>query len=236
LGYNWGSATKIIYRNNRMSTTTLATPQSTIEQLKWRYATKQFDPAKQIPAETWHALEQSLVLSPSSFGVQPWKFFVIRNPELRQQLVAHSWGQKQVSDASHLVVFAIKKHVDNAYIDRYVARMAEVQQVSVEALQGFEKVVKGFLDRMSPEEIDTWATRQTYIALGEFMTAAAMLGVDTCPLEGFIPAKYDEVLNLTAQGYNSVVLCAAGYRAADDKSAARPKVRFATEEMVQYVD
>jgi nitroreductase len=219
-----------------MSTATLATPQSTIEQLKWRYATKQFDPTKQISPETWQALEQSLVLSPSSFGVQPWKFFVVRNPELRQQLVAHSWGQKQVSDASHLVVFAIKKHVDKAYIDRYIARMAEVQQVSVEALQGFEKVVKDFLDRMSPAEIDTWATRQTYIALGEFMTAAAMLGVDTCPLEGFIPAKYDEVLGLTAQGYASVVLCAAGYRAADDKSAARPKVRFATEEMVQYVD
>jgi nitroreductase len=219
-----------------MSTTTLATPQFTTEQLKWRYATKQFDPAKQIPADTWQALEQSLVLSPSSFGVQPWKFFVIRNPELRQQLVAHSWGQKQVSDASHLVVFAIKKHVDKAYIDRYIARMAEVQNVPVEALQGFEKVVKDFLDRMSPAEIDTWATRQTYIALGEFMTAAAMLGVDTCPLEGFIPAKYDEVLNLPAQGYTSVVLCAAGYRADDDKSAARPKVRFTTAEMVQYID
>ncbi len=219
-----------------MSTTTPATPQSTIEQLQWRYATKQFDPTKQIPSEIWQALEQSLVLSPSSFGVQPWKFFVIRNPELRQQLVGHSWGQKQVSDASHLVVFAIKKHVDKEYIDRYIARMAEVQQVPVEALQGFEKVVKDFLDRMSPAEIDTWATRQTYIALGEFMTAAAMLGVDTCPLEGFIPAKYDEVLGLTAQGYASVVLCAAGYRAADDKSANRAKVRFATEEMVQYVD
>jgi nitroreductase len=219
-----------------MPTTTLATPQSTIEQLQWRYATKQFDPTKQIPPEIWQALEQSLVLSPSSFGVQPWKFFIVRNSELRQQLVPHSWGQKQVSDASHLVVFAIKKHVDKAYIDRYIARMAQVQQVPVEALQGFEKVVKDFLDRMSPEEIDTWATRQTYIALGEFMTAAAMLGVDTCPLEGFIPAKYDEVLGLTAQGYASVVLCAAGYRAADDKSAARPKVRFTTEEMVQYVD
>jgi nitroreductase len=114
--------------------------------------------------------------------------------------------------------------------------MAEVQNVPVEALQGFEKVVKDFLDRMSPAEIDTWATRQTYIALGEFMTAAAMLGVDTCPLEGFIPAKYDEALGLTDQGYASVVLCAAGYRAADDKSAARPKVRFATEEMVGYID
>lgn len=96
-----------------MSTTTLSTtvstPDSVLQQLKWRYATKKFDPSKKIPDDIWHALEQSMVLAPSSFGLQPWKFFVIRNPEIRSQLVAHSWGQTQVVDASHLVVFAIKK-------------------------------------------------------------------------------------------------------------------------------
>ncbi len=220
-----------------MQTTTLATPQSTIDRLNWRYATKQFDPIQQIAPETWHALEQSLVLSPSSFGLQPWKFLVIRNPELRQQLVEHSWGQKQVADASHLVVFTIKKNLDAAYVDRYIARMAEVQQIPVESLQGFKNVVISSIDKIpSPADIDAWSTCQAYIALGEFMTTAAMLGVDTCPIEGFIPAKYDELLNLTAQGYAAVVLCAAGYRAADDKNAARPKVRFTTEEMVQYID
>ncbi len=220
-----------------MPTTTnmLATPQSVLEQLNWRYATKQFDSTKQIPSETWHALEQSMVLAPSSFGLQPWKFFVIRNPELRQQLVEHSWGQKQVAQASHLVVFAVKKNLDAAYVDRYVARMAEVQQTPVESLQGFKNVVNGVIDKMpSQVEIDVWSTRQVYIALGQFMTVAAMLEVDTCPIEGFNPAKYDEVLGLT--DYASVVVCAAGYRAADDKSASRPKIRFATQDVVEYVD
>ena len=217
------------------TTPTLATPQSVLEQLHWRYATKQFDPTQQISTDTWHALEQSLVLSPSSFGLQPWKFLVIRNPELRQQLVEHSWGQKQVADASHLVVFTIKKNLDAAYVDRYVARMAEVQQIPVESLQGFKNVVNGTLDKMpSQADVDGWSTRQVYIALGEFMTTAAMIGVDTCPIEGFVPPKYDEILGLT--DYASVVVCAAGYRAAEDKSAARPKIRFATQDVVQYVD
>ena len=217
------------------TTPTLATPQSVLEQLHWRYATKQFDPTQQISTDTWHALEQSLVLSPSSFGLQPWKFLVIRNPELRQQLVEHSWGQKQVADASHLVVFTIKKNLDAAYVDRYVARMAEVQQIPIESLQGFKNVVNGTLDKMpSQADVDGWSTRQVYIALGEFMTTAAMLGVDTCPIEGFVPPKYDEILGLT--DYASVVVCAAGYRAADDKSASRPKIRFATPDVVQYVD
>ncbi len=221
-----------------MSTTSeIASPQFALEHLQWRYATKQFDPAKKIPTETWNVLEQSLVLSPSSFGLQPWKFLVIRNLELRQQLLEHSWGQKQVVDASHLVVFAIQKNIDAAYVDRYIARMAEVQQVPVESLQGFANVVKGFLDqRPSPSDVQAWATRQVYIALGQFMTTAAMLEIDTCPMEGFVPAKYDEVLGLSEQGYASVVLCPTGYRSAEDKYAAKPKVRFATQEVVQNLD
>lgn len=218
-----------------MSTNAIATPQAALGQLNWRYATKQFDPTKQIPIETWQVLEQSLVLSPSSFGLQPWKFLVIRNPEIRQQLVEHSWGQKQVMDASHLVVFAIKQNLDVAYVDRYVARMAEVQQVTTEALQGFGNVVKGFIGNPSLD-LNAWATRQVYIALGEYMTTAAILGVDTCPIEGFIPAKYDEILGLTSTGYASVVVCPAGYRAADDKYAAKPKVRFATQDVLEYID
>ncbi len=218
-----------------MSTNAIATPQAALGQLHWRYATKQFDPTQQIPAETWQVLEQSLVLSPSSFGLQPWKFLVIRNPEIRQQLVEHSWGQKQVADASHLVVLAINKNIDAAYVDRYVSRMAAVQQVPTDSLQGFGNLVKGFIANPALS-LDDWATRQVYIALGEYMTTAAMLGIDTCPIEGFIPAKYDEILGLTAQGYAAVVVCPAGYRAADDKYAAKPKVRFATEDVLEYID
>jgi nitroreductase len=220
-----------------MTPTAIATPQTTLQQLNWRYATKAFDPTKQIPAETWHVLEQSMVLSPSSFGLQPWKFFVVRKPELRQQLVEHSWGQKQVSEASHLVVFAIEHNLDAADVDRYVARMAEIQQVPVDSLQGYGNLVKGTIDRLAtPAAVDAWSTRQVYIALGQFMTTAAMLEIDTCPIEGFVPPKYDEILGLTAKGYASVVVCTAGYRSADDKYATKPKVRFATPEVVEYID
>jgi nitroreductase len=212
-------------------------PEQILERLQWRYATKKFDPTKKIPEPVWQALEQSLVLSPSSFGLQPWKFFVIRNPEIRQRLLEYSWGQTQVVEASHLVVLAIKKDLNASDVDRYVTRMAKVQQVPTESLEGFAKVVKNFL--VNPPyklDLDEWAARQTYLALGFYMTCAAMLGIDTLPMEGFVPAKYDEVLGLPAKGYHAVVLCPAGYRAEDDKYAAKPKVRYPTEVVVDYID
>ncbi len=207
------------------------------QQLYWRYATKAFDPTRQIPDPVWTTLEQSLVLAPSSFGLQPWKFIVVRNPEIRQQLLEHSWGQTQVVDASHFVVFAIKQNIDEADVDQYVERMADVQDVSTENLEGYGSMVKGFLDDPPfPLNKDEWAARQVYVALGQFMTCAAMLGIDTCPMEGIVPAKYDEVLGLTSQDYSTVVTCAAGYRAPDDKHADRPKVRYTAETVIQYVD
>ncbi|MEA5472169.1 NAD(P)H-dependent oxidoreductase [Spirulina sp. 06S082] len=211
-------------------------PEYVHQQLYWRYAVKKFDDSKTIPDEVWKVLEQSLVLAPSSFGLQPWKFFVVRDPAIRQQLLAHSWGQKQVIEASHLVVLAIKKDINAADVDRYLQRMAEVQETPLENLQGFGNVVKNFLENPPyPLDINAWSTRQVYIALGQYMTCAAMLGIDTCPMEGFVPNKYDEVLGLTETDYKSVVVCPAGYRAEDDKSAARKKVRYATEDVVQYI-
>jgi nitroreductase len=216
---------------------TMTTPEFALQQLQWRYATKKFDATRKIPDDVWSVLEQSMVLAPSSFGLQPWKFFVIRNPELRQQLLEHSWKQAQVVDASHLVVFAIKKDLNAADVDRYIQRMAEVQGTTPETLEGFGKMVKGFIVQPPyPLDVNEWSKHQLYIALGQFMTTAAMLEIDTCPFEGFVPAKYDEVLNLPAQGYASAVLCAAGYRAADDKYGDRPKVRFETSDVVQYID
>lgn len=213
------------------------TPEKVLEQLKWRYAVKKFDASKKIPDSDWQVLEQSLVLSPSSFGLQPWKFYVIRNPELRQQLLPHSWGQEQVVDASHLIVLAIKKDVDEAEVDLYVNRMAEVQQVPVEKLEKFGEMVKGFLNNPPfPFEVNSWSARQVYIALGFLMTCAAMLEIDTCPMEGFVPSEYDRILDLPAKGYHTVVVCPVGYRAEDDKAADRPKVRFPTEVVVEYVD
>lgn len=217
--------------------TTVSAPEAVLEQLKWRYATKKFDANKKIPNDVWKVLEQSMVLAPSSFGLQPWKFVVINNPEIRASLLPYSYGQAQVVEASHLVVFAIKKDIDAAYVDRYVARMAEVQQVPVENLAKFAGIVKGFMEKPPyPLDLNDWSTRQVYIALGQFMTTAAILGIDTCPMEGFVPSKYDEILGLPEQGYAAVVVSPAGYRSAEDKSAERPKIRFETQDVVQYID
>jgi nitroreductase len=212
-------------------------PSEILQQLQWRYATKKFDPAKKIPDDVWSVLEKSLVLAPSSFGLQPWKFLVVRNPDVRKTLVDHAWGQTQVVDASHLIVFAAKNGVNSEDVDRHLTHMAEVQGVPVENLQGFGNMVKGFLDNPPfPLNRDEWATRQVYIALAQFLVSAAMLGVDTCPMEGFIPAKFNDVLGLTEQNYSAVVLCTAGYRAEDDKHADRAKVRYPQDRVIDYVD
>ena len=212
-------------------------PERVLEQLNWRYATKKFDPNKKVSDRDWQTLEQSLVLSPSSFGLQPWQFFVIRNPQIRQKLLEPSWGQKPVVDASHLVVFASKKNLDTQYVDRYIKRMAEVQQVPLEKLEGFSNMVKGYLEEPPfPLDVDKWAAKQTYLALGVFLSCAAMLEIDTLPMEGFIPAKYDEILGLNEKGYSAVVLCAVGYRADDEEHQHDPKVRFPKEQVVQYID
>ena len=218
-----------------MSTAVVSTEQL-LQQLHWRYATKKFDSTKTIAPDVWQTLIESLVLAPSSFGLQPWKFFVVTNPEIRQQLLEHSWGQTQVVDASHLVVLAFKKGVDATDVDRFIENTSQVRQVAIENLQGYANVIKGFLAKPPyPLDIDEWSKRQVYIALGQFMTSAALLGIDTCPMEGFNPSKYDEILGLTEQGYASVVVCPAGYRAENDKSATQAKVRYPAQELVQYV-
>lgn len=207
-----------------------------LDALRWRYATKKFDAAKKIPAATWSVLEESLVLTPSSFGAQPWKFFVIDNPVLRERLVSASWGQTQVVEASHLVVFAFKQNLDEAHIDRYMASTAETRGVTTESLAPFKKVIMGSLDGARAKGLlDVWQSRQIYIALGQFMASAALLGIDTCPMEGLDPAKYDEILGLTGTGYTTLCACPAGYRANDDKYAVTPKVRFPLSEVVAHL-
>ena len=211
------------------------TTEELLAALKWRYATKAFDPQRKIPADTWAALEESLVLTPSSFGLQPWKFIVVQSPEVREALVGHSWGQRQVADASHLVVFAAKKQLTDAEVDAFLARTAEVRGGSVDSLAGYRKVVVGFRAKAEQEGwLEQWAKHQTYIALGQLMTAASALGIDACPMEGLDPAKYDEVLGLAEHGLTTVTACPLGYRSEADKYASLPKVRFAKESVIEY--
>jgi nitroreductase len=204
--------------------------------LKWRYATKKFDPARKIPAETWAALEEALVLSPSSYGLQPWHFFVVQNTDVRQRLSEASWGQTQPVECSHFVVFASRKDVTTADVEHFIERTAEVRGISAGQLKGYRDIMVGFADKnRAAGKLDGWAARQVYIALGQFMAAAALLGVDACPMEGLEPPKYDEILGLAAKGLTTVCACAAGYRATSDKYATSPKVRFRASEVVTRV-
>lgn len=207
-----------------------------VARLRWRYAVQRFDPARRIADDAWDALVQSLVLAPSSYGLQPWRFVDVRDPAVRAELRAASWNQPQVTDASHYVVLAIRTSLSEADVDRHVARVAEVRATPVASLAKYRAaMVRDVVERMPAARRDDWCARQTYIALGQFMTAAAAIGVDTCPMEGLDPARYDAILGLAAEGFHTVCACAAGHRAADDRGASLPKVRFATEDVVRRV-
>jgi nitroreductase len=207
-----------------------------VQQLQWRYATKVFDPERKIAPADWAALEDALVLTPSSFGLQPWKFIVVTDAAVRQKLVPVSWNQRQLVDCSHVVVFAIKKNLGAREIDELLARISQVRGVPVEALVEYRNMMIGsVVNGPIAAQVDAWAQRQVYIALGYFMAAAAMVGIDACPMEGFDPAKYDEILGLSARGLAATVVAAAGYRSASDKYAALPKVRFEKSQVIERV-
>jgi nitroreductase len=211
-------------------------PQTLLAALNWRYATKTFDPSRVIPESTWRTLEEALILTPSSYGLQPWRFIVVVDAGIKQRLRPHSWNQAQVTDCSHYVVFASIKNLGEKEIDRFIARAAEVRNLPAEAMASYRGMMVGDIVKGPRSEIaHHWAAQQAYIALGNFMTAAALLQVDTCPMEGFIPAEYDKILDLGSRGLTAAVCCAAGYRSAGDKYAGMPKVRFPHQEMVERI-
>ena len=207
-----------------------------LDSLRWRYAVKQFDLTKKISGDTWAALEDSLVLSASSFGLQPYRFLVISDPAVRAKLLPHSWGQNQVVDASHYVVFVGRTQMTEKEIDSFLQLTANTRGQAVDSLKGLRGMMTGsILSEKFQANVSQWAALQAYIALGSLLTAAALLGVDACPMEGFVPAEYDKVFDLPAQGYASVVCCALGYRASTDKYATLKKVRPARAELVQTI-
>ena len=207
-------------------------PEDLLTQLQWRYATKQFDPDQIIPGDTWSALEESLVLTPSSFGLQPWHFVVVESQNLKEELLPHSWNQSQVTECSHFVVLAAKSRTADEEIDVWIDRMVEVRGGERDSLIGYRDMMVGFLERMDPAGQLQWSKLQTYIALGQLMTTASVLGIDACPMEGFLPAEYDRILGLPEKGLTASVACALGYRAEADKYASAPKVRFPKKELL----
>jgi nitroreductase len=204
--------------------------------LQWRYATKVFDAAKKIPADVWQTLERALVLTPTSYGLQPYKFLVINDPVKRAELLPHSWNQKQVVEASHFVVFTARTQMTEADVTKLIQRTSDIRKIPAKSLNFYRDLMLGdIVNGPRGKTAHEWAARQTYIALGNLMTCAAVLGVDACPMEGLSPAEYDRVLGLNYSGYATVVACALGYRTATDKYASLTKVRYEANELVQPV-
>jgi nitroreductase len=209
-------------------------PALLLEALHWRYAVKLFDGERIIPAATWAALEEALVLSPSSSGLQPWKFLVITDPVLRAELRPHSWNQSQITDCSHLVVFLRQRAVNEQDLQRLLDRTAAERSVPGESLTGYGELMrKDLVNGPRSQRIGTWASNQVYIALGNLLTSAALLGIDTCPIEGFSPPDYDRILELDPTPYQSCVVCACGYRHGEDRYASLKKVRYSAAEMIE---
>lgn len=209
-------------------------PDALLQALQWRYATKVFDPTRAIPSDHWQALEEALVLTPSSYGLQPWKFLVVQDPDLRSALRPHSWNQAQITDCSHLVVMLAKRTITAADADRLVEAIAAARGQQVADLEGYRQMMQvDLIEGPRRLEIERWASNQLYIALGNLMTSAALLGIDTCAIEGFSPADYDRLLGLEEGDYRTRVVCACGYRSADDKYASLAKVRYPASELIE---
>ena len=207
-----------------------------LQALEWRYATKVFDATKKIPADVWAALEKTLVLTPTSYGLQPYQFLIVQDAAKRAALLPHSWGQKQVVDCSQFVVFTARTEIKEADVDKLIKRTVALRRLPADALNAYRGMMLGdVVNGPRGKTAHEWAARQSYIALGNLMTAAALLGVDACPMEGLVPAEYDKILNLNGSGYATVMACALGYRAAADKYASLAKVRYALAELVRVV-
>lgn len=203
-----------------------------LKALNWRYATKKFDSTKRIPDATWETIRKAASLTPSSFGVEPYRVIDVRDPKVREALRAAAWNQSQVVDASHFVVMAFENGFGQPQIDAFLQRTVRDRKVTMESLAGYRSILEGTLVQ-GPRAavVDTWAAHQAYILLGNMMTSAALLGVDSCPMEGIDPAKFDEILGLKAKGLAAVVTCAFGYRSSEDKYATLPKVRKTLDEL-----
>lgn len=203
-----------------------------LESLNWRYAVKKFDAECKVSEADWQTLEQSLLLAPTSYGLQPFKFVVVTDPKLKAELTPAAYGQTQIADCSHLVVFAYKKVLIDADVEHYVERIVEVRGTPRESLAEYENAMKtAARNSVDAGTIETWNSRQAYIALGFLLETAALLGVDACPMEGFDAAEFNRILGL--EDYSAVVLCPVGYRdAKNDWVVNEAKVRFPKEELI----
>lgn len=204
------------------------------ESLKWRYACKKFDPTKKISDRDWTTLEHSLLKAPSSYGLQPYRFLLIQTPELREKLRAVSWNQTQVTDCSHYVVMITKSKVSAEDVNQFIELTAKTRSLPVEQFKGYrDLMIKNVVEGLTGDEPLNWTRRQAYIAMGFLLETAALLRIDTTPIEGLDPRAYDDILNLKGSGYQAVAAVALGYRHPEDAYQKAAKVRRAKTEILE---
>lgn len=209
----------------------IVTPKNTLESLQWRYATKRYDTTKKLSAEQVELIKESMRLAPSSFGLQPWMFIHVTNVGLRKQLSEAAWNQPQVTEASDFFVLASYASIDEAFVDRYVTSIANTRGIPTDVLKGFKDMMMGSITGRTPEQLESWLSRQVYIPLGVALTVAAENRIDASPMEGFDSAKFNTLLGLDALGLKSRALLAVGFRSPEDGDQNNKKVRFPKEEV-----
>ncbi|NNT72302.1 NAD(P)H-dependent oxidoreductase [Flavobacterium sp. IMCC34852] len=202
-----------------------------IKNANWRYATKKFDATKKVSEEDLNTLKEAVRLSASSYGLQPYKVIFVENPEVRAQLQPVAWGQSQITEASHLLVFANITDFGDAQIDAHINNIAVTRGLPADALQGYGDFMKSKILSLPVENRNVWTSKQTYIALTNLLNAAAELGIDVTPMEGFEADKFNEILGLEALGLNASLVATIGYRHAEDATQNYAKVRKSNEEL-----
>ena len=197
----------------------------TIERLEWRYAVKKFDPEKTLSPKQLDRLKLAFNLTATSYGLQPIRMVVLNDESLQKKLVKHSYDQQQVAQASHLLIFCVETKVDGDYVKSYFNRVKEIRGTNDEVLNPFREYLVEQFSSKEQGEVMEWATRQAYLAMGNLLTICAMEQIDACPMEGFVPEAYDELLGLKEQGLHAVLVMPVGFRAEDDMFAEFKKVR-----------
>jgi len=206
-----------------------------IEKLQWRAAIKKFDHTKKLTSEQLNALLDAVQLSPSGAGLQPYKILVVEDAEIREKLREAAYGQAQLTQSSHVIIFAAETHVNADFVGKYLDRMAELRNVGRETLYGFEQSILNNLNNQTEDQRVASAAKQTYIALGILLAAAADLGIDACPMEGFQAGKFDEILGLDKLGLTSTVIAPIGFRSDEDVYSKMAKVRRPKEELFIHI-
>lgn len=197
----------------------------TLDSLKWRYATKKFDDTKLLSNQKIEVIKEAFNLTATSYGLQPVKLVIFSDKELQSKLVKHTMNQGQVGQASHVLVFCIALDIDPDYITNYFNRVKEIRNTPDEILKPFQNFLMNDFEQMSQKQIENWAIKQAYLTIGNLLTVCALENIDACPMEGFSPDKYDEILKLNQLNLKSVLVMPIGYRAEDDMFAEFKKVR-----------